>query len=544
MMRPGHKFRIGILLCICVLVYLAVLARLFWVQVLNRDFFEGMATQQYLAGAFGANPRGILFDRHGQQLVLNKEVFSAFILPNSAHDRDELFNFLHQYYSPVLNRVLSHPERYFFWLERRLTPERYAWLKEQRLNGIQFATESIRYYPYKELAHVLGFTDIDNQGIAGLELALNKKLSGEATKYRMAKDARAKRFYFEKTTEKEGVASDAVHITIDHKLQFLLYQDLAATVEKFKAKQGAVIVLDPFSGEILSMVSYPSFDPHQLGGIDLAVTKNISVTECYEIGSVLKTVAALAGLEEGVVDFDEEFDCEGKITFMHGLRVENWKTLGVMPFHLAVKNSSNVALAKVGLRLGEKLYTHLLRMGFGRKTCLGFPGERAGFVNPPRNWSKFSPMVLAFGYEATETLLQVARTMAIIANGGHYVEPFLVKDQLQPAIGLSKEKLYSEKSLGQIDAILEMVGERYPIPGFKLKGKTGTARMVVDGVYSTTQHTYTFAGYVAKDDYRRVVVTFIKEPEKAHLWAAEVAAPLAQKIAERLAIHDFNKGNV
>lgn len=544
MMRPGHKLRIGILLCLCFLVYLCVLGRLFWVQILKKDFFEAMAAQQYLVGAFGANPRGVLFDRHGQQLVLNKEVFSAFILPNTARDRDELLNFLHQYYPPVLNRVLSHPERYFFWLERRLTPERYAWLKEQNLHGIQFATESIRYYPYKELAHVIGFTDIDNQGIAGLELALNKKLTGEAPKYRMAKDARAKRYYFERTTEKEGVASDAVHITIDHKLQFLLYQDLAATVEKFKAKQGAVIVLDPFSGEILSMVSYPSFDPHELGGIDLAVTKNIAVTECYEIGSVLKTVAALAGLEEGVVDFDEEFDCEGKITFMHGLRVENWKTLGVMPFHLAVKNSSNVALAKVGLRLGEKLYTHLLRMGFGRKTCLGFPGERAGFVNPPRNWSKFSPMVLAFGYEATETLLQVARTMAIIANGGHYVEPFLVKGQSQQRIDVAKKKLYSEKSLSQIDVILEMVGERYPIPGFKLKGKTGTARMVVDGAYSTTQHTYTFAGYVAKDDYRRVVVTFIKEPEKAHLWAAEVAAPLAQKVAERLAIHDFNKGNV
>lgn len=544
MIRPGHKFRVAILLGACMLVYLCVLARLFWVQIMKKDFFEGMAAQQYLVGVFGANPRGTIFDRHGQQLVLNKEVFSAFVLPNAAHDRDALLNFLHQYYPPVLNRILNHPERYFFWLERRLTPERYAWLKEQNLSGIQFTTESVRYYPHKEMAHVLGFTDIDNHGIAGLELALNKQLTGEAAKYRMAKDARAKRYYFERTTEKEGVASDAVHITIDHKLQFLLYQDLAAAVENFKAKQGAIIVMDPGSGEILSMVSFPSFDPHELTSIDLAATKNIAVTECYEIGSVLKTVAALAALEEGLVDFDEIFDCEGKATYLHGLRVENWKSLGVMPFHLAVKNSSNVVLAKIGLRLGEKLYTHLMRMGFGRKTSLGFPGERAGFVNPPRNWSKFSPMVLAFGYEATETLLQVARTMAIIANGGHYVEPFLVKNAEHKSPDTQDKKLYSEKSLNQIDAILEMVGERYPVPGFKLKGKTGTARMVIDGAYSTTKHTYTFAGYVTKDDYRRVVVTFIKEPEKAHLWAAEVAAPLAQKVAERLAIHDFNKGNL
>jgi cell division protein FtsI/penicillin-binding protein 2 len=225
MIRPGHKFRVGVLLGACMLVYLCVLARLFWVQIMKSDFFVGMAAQQYLVGVFGANPRGTIFDRHGQQLVLNKEIFSAFVLPNTAHDRDELLNFLHQYYPPVLNRILNHPERYFFWLERRLTPERYAWLKEQKLNCIQFATESVRYYPYKELAHVLGFTDIDNHGIAGLELSLNKQLAGEAAKYRMAKDARAKRYYFERTTEKEGVASDAVHITIDHKLQFLLYHN-------------------------------------------------------------------------------------------------------------------------------------------------------------------------------------------------------------------------------------------------------------------------------------------------------------------------------
>jgi cell division protein FtsI (penicillin-binding protein 3) len=542
MIRKGHSIRVGMLLGVCIVVYLSVLARLVWVQIIKKDFFDNLGTQQYLMGVCGANPRGSIIDRDGQPLVVNKELPSAFIVPHVSTDSAPMHDFLRKHYPVVLDRLQQHPERHFFWLERRLTPERQAWLAQQKIPEIQFVQESVRHYPYPELAHILGFADIDNRGISGLELTFDKKLAGEAAQYRQAKDARAKRFYFDQTVKKKGVSSSPVQITIDHKLQFLLYQDLAEAVESFKAKQGAVIVLDPFSGEILSMVSYPSFNANDVSSIDLAATKNVAVTECYELGSVMKTFSALAGLEEGVVDYNEVFDCEGKVTMINGLRVENWKSLGVMPFFEAVKNSSNVVAARVGLRLGEKLYEHLVRVGFGRKTLLGFPGERSGFVNPPRNWSRSSVMVMTFGYEATVTLLQTARAMAVIANGGNYVEPFLV--QTEEAKNVPGKQLYSKKSVDEITTILELVGARYPIPGFKLKGKTGTARLVVDKHYSTTQHTYTFAGFVAKDDYRRVVVTFIKEPEKAHLWAAEVVAPLAKKIAERLAIHDFNKGTL
>ena len=547
MIRRGHKIRVWMLLSACVVIYLCVLVRLLWVQVIQQDFFKGLASQQYLVGGLGANQRGDIVDRYGQPLVVNKELPSAFILPHVSAHHEALCDFLRKHYPVVLARVERHPERHFFWLERRLTPERQAWLKQQDISGIQFAQESVRHYPYPELAHVLGFTDIDNHGIAGIELAFNKNLTGEPTQYCIAKDARAKRFYFDRTTKKEGVPSMPVQVTIDHKLQFLLYQDLAKTVDHFKAKQGAIIVLEPFSGEILSMVSYPAFNANDLSSIDLALTKNVAVTECYEVGSVMKIFSALAGLSAGVVDFNEVFDCQGKATYIQGLRVENWKSLGVMPFYEAVKNSSNVVLARIGLRLKEQLYEHLSRVGFGRKTQLGFPGERPGYINQPRNWSRFSPMVLTFGYEATVTLLQVARAIGVIANGGYYVEPILVRQDSEAAgkeLSDERKRLYDKKHIDEITAILEMVGERYPIKGFKLKGKTGTARMVVDGHYSTTQHIYTFAGFVEKDDYRRVVIAFIREPEKAHLWASDVAAPLAQKVAERLAIHDFNKGTL
>lgn len=541
MIRKGHTIRVGMLLVVCIIVYFCVLGRLFWVQIIKRDFFNGLARHQYLMGVFGTNPRESIEDRYGHPLVVNKEVFSAFIVPhNASQDNQVLLEFLKRYYPIVFERLTRHPDRHFFWLERRLSPERKSWLAEQNISEIHFALESVRYYPYAELAHVLGFTDIDNRGIAGLELAFDKRLAGEAAEYRQAKDARTKRYYFDQTIKKQGISGRPVQITIDHELQFLLYQDLAAAVESFQAKQGAVIVMEPFSGEILSMVSYPSFNANDVSVVDLSSTKNVAVTECFEPGSIMKTFSALAGLEEGVVDYNEIFDCEGKITKINGFRVENWKNLGVMPFFEAVKNSSNVVAAKVGLRLGPKLYDHLVRLGFGQKTYLGFPGERPGFVNPPNKWSRSSVMVMTFGYEVTMTLLQAARAMAVVANGGFYIEPIL--QQEDKGKNVNCKRIYSKKSIDEIAAILELVGARYPLPGFKLKGKTGTARMVVDKVYSTKKHTYTFAGFVTKDDYRRVIVTFIRETEKTNLWAADVVAPLAQKVAERLAIHDFNKG--
>jgi cell division protein FtsI (penicillin-binding protein 3) len=544
MMRRGHKLRVGLLLGVCLLVYIAVIMRLLWVQVVYQDFFANLATHQYVVGALGSSPRASIVDRNGQQLVVNKEVPSAFILPHTTRDEEQMKTFLRQHYPAVLERIERSPERHFFWLERRLTPERCAWFTDLKMPEIQLAQESVRHYPYPEMTQVLGFTDIDNRGISGIELACDKQLAGEAAQYRMAKDARAQRFYFNRTVKKEGVSSEPVHITIDHKLQFLLYQDVEKVVKHFKAKQGAVIVMEPHTGEILSMVSYPAVDANDLSKVDLAMTKNVAVSECYEVGSVMKIFSALAGLEEEVVTYDEIFDCAGKATYIQGLRVENWKSLGVLPFYEAVKNSSNVALALVGLRLKEKLYEHFLRVGFGRKTQLGFPGERQGFVNQPRNWSRFSPMVMTFGYEVTVTLLQVARALAVIANDGYYVEPVLMRTDQKAREIEPRKKLYSQQHLDEITAILELVCERYPIKGFKLKGKTGTARMVVDGHYSTQKHIYTFAGFVTKDDYRRVVVSFIREPEKANLWASDVAAPLAQKVAERLAIHDFNKGTL
>ena len=534
--EKNYKLRVIGVLIIFFILYALVLVRLFFIQIYYNDFFMQMGHSQYNVRITLDQPRASIFDRNGVALAINKEVASAFVLPHQFKDRLRTMAFLQKHYPQVHQRILDNPDRYFIWVERRLSSEREAWIKEHDCVDINFVPEYRRFYPFIELASVIGMTDIDNQGIAGLELANSSKLAGKPSCYTVQKDARSNRFYFEKTINKEGVAGVSVTTTIDRTLQFLAYEELKKTIEEYEAKRGAVLVLDPYSGEIEAMVSYPTFDPNGEIPSDLSLTKNIAIAETYELGSVMKPFAALAALGEGVVEYDELFDCGGRVAYVDGFRLENPKTLGVLPFYDVVRYSSNVALAKVALRLKHKLYDHLSGVGFGKKTGIEFPGERSGFINPPARWSRSSVMVMSFGYEITASLLQLACAGAVLVNGGHSVKPHVIKT-LQLDDFSTKKPLYSPKVLGQINEIMTMIAKRYPVKGFLFKGKTGTARMVENGHYSTDKHIYTFMGFVERGDYKRVIVSFIQEPKKSHLWAADVAAPLAMRVAEKLALN-------
>ena len=278
------------------------------------------------------------------------------------------------------------------------------------------------------------------------------------------------------------------------------------------------------------MASYPHKEENG------KVSKHLAITDCYELGSIVKTLSALAALDEGVVKYDEEIDCEGKVAYIDGFRVENWKSLKTSPFWEVVQRSSNVGIAKVTKRLGTKFYDHLKRLGLGEKTNIEFPGERSGFVNPPHNWSKPSILVMSFGYEIMATVVQLARIFSIIANDGYDVHPTLIKERKAPTV---IKRLYKQSSIDQIKDILETIGSaRYAIDGYRVMGKTGTARCVVDGKYSNREHVYSFGGIIERDNYKRVIITFIKKPKSPYLWAAQLTGPLFHRIAEKMIIHE------
>ena len=539
-----YKVRIAIVFIFFATLFVVIAVRLFLLQIKQKNFFKLLAEQQYELQVKMTPPRGVIVDASKKYpMAFNRHVTSAFIVPSALSESSKTLKMLKKRYPEVYARYRKNPDKHFLWLSRRMSDKELQFLQKLNDPQIHLVDEFARYYPYQGGAQLLGLTDIDNTGIAGLELSFTKQLGGVSKAVKLERDARSGAFYFDRLVTHMGRPGKKLALTVDRYLQEMVAYELQKKVVELKAKSGAAVVLDPETGAVLAMANYPAFDPNQKGVTAFEAMKNRSVSECYEFGSVLKAFCAMAALEERVVSFDEPIDCEGRFGYIDGVKIEN-PTISllrrleehnnILPFNEVVRYSSNVGIAKIAKRLGPKYYEHLRRLGFGTKTGVQFPGERSGFVNPPERWSKPSLIVMSFGYEIMATLMQLARAFCIVANGGYDVHPTMVS-----AEGAAKgQKLYRDDTIEHMKCIMEKVAERHQIPGVRVMGKTGTARCIVNGKYSNQLHHYSFGGIVEKDGYRRVILTFVKEPEKASLWASDVALPLFKTAAQRMLVHD------
>lgn len=536
-----YKLKSSFIFFLFLIGYAIILLNLYLIQVWNNKYFVQLAERQYQVTVTQLSPRGLILDRNGKLLAFNKENLSAFVLPKQIENPEKTIQFLKENFPEGLARLKQADNKHFIFIKRKLTQKQIKLIKESEIEDIKFIKESSRFYTSQSLGPIVGLTNIDNVGQFGMEGIFNKQLSGEPTTLVLEKDARSMKYYFEKETTSNGIEPKNIQLTIDKDLQFLIHEELKETIEKFDAKEGAVLVLNPSTGEILSMAQYPSFNPNWIDKIDLEKTKNKLTVDAYELGSVMKTFVALAALEEGVVELDEIINCdntkEGKV---NGMKFTTWMAQGEIPFSEVFERSNNIGIAKVAQRLGPTLYDYYSRLGFGKKTDVEVLGEQAGFITHPSNWSKRSLISLSFGYEVRATLLQLAQAMAIISNEGILVPPRLlfVKDSEKKS-----EKLFSKKSINQIKELLSNTVKRgtafrASINGYNIMGKTGTANLLVDKQYSPTNNIYTFAGIIEQDDYKRVIVTFVKEVKKSGLYASTVAVPLFEKVAEKTLIHD------
>lgn len=542
-MNQIHNGRIGGTFLFFFVTFLIISVNLFYIQVIRSNFFKGLGKQQYQVMVSIEPSRASIVDRTGKHLLaLNKDSIAAFILPHQIENRILLEQFLQRYFPAAHARLQSNRNAYFLYIKRRLASDEIQLIKESGIADIKLLNEPSRFYPLANCASVIGITDIDNKGLLGLELSCNTRLAGSAQIVHLEKDARSGYFYFEKNMTHEGEQSKPVYVTLDSDLQFLVAQELESWIKRQEAKEGAVIILDPEHGDILSMVNYPTFDPNNTQNLDIDQTKNSIIANAYELGSVFKVFAALAALEEKVVDANELIDCQNiETTYIDGRKINTVKSTvrGIIPFFEVIAVSNNIGIALVAKRLGIDLYNHYLLLGFGKRTGICLPGEHAGFVNPPSNWSKQSIISLSYGYEISSTLIQLARAFCIFANGGYLVRPRILLDQ---EIGKSNQ-LYSADTIETMRSILENTtvsgtAKRAAIKGYKIMSKTGTANILINGAYDPNHNLYTCAGIVEKEDYKRVIVTFIKETKKKNVYASTIAAPLFEKVAERMLIHN------
>lgn len=434
----------------CCIIYGIIIFNLYLIQIQQNNFFKDLGEKQYNVTMQTFPQRAYIYDRNNNLVALNKDNFSAFILPKTLLQEKETLAFLKKYFHTSYERFSEYKNKSFMFIKRNLSPEDLDNIKKYGNADINLLKESNRFYPYESMGTILGITDIDNHGQFGLELQYNQKLQGKPTTFKLKKDAKAHHFYFSKEMTEQGIEGTPLTITVDANLQHKLQNLLNEAVELYGAKEGGAIVLDPENGDILAAVSSPNFDPNNIKTLNMEQTKCRPITNCFEFGSVIKTFASLTALQEGAVTLDEEIDCENtKETYIDRLRVRTVYPCGKINFIQVMQNSNNIGVVKVMKRIGTDLYDYYKMFGFAETTGLHFPGEQKGFVNHPSNWSGYSIQSLSYGYEITASLLQLARAFSMIVNGGHLVQPRLNKDQTIESTGpfLSQKTIKDTKEL-------------------------------------------------------------------------------------------------
>jgi len=539
------RARVIVLGALAFLWFGVVLARLVELQVVRHGELAQRAQRQQQRTLEVTPKRGVLYDRNRHELAVSIAVDSVFAIPSEVDDPDTAARRI----APVLglepaaveDRLRS--DRSFVWIKRKLTAEESARVQALSLPGIYTQPEHKRFYPKRELAaHVLGFVGMDEDGLAGLELALDDQIRGRPQRLIVSADGRRRWFSRRGNVPAEGAG---VVLTLDENIQYIAERELAAAIKETRASSGTIIVQAPRSGEILALANWPTFNPNQPAAAPLEHHVNRALSFVYEPGSTFKLVTLAAALEEGLADPSEIIDCQQGAIFIAGHRIRDHKPFGLLTFRQVMYESSDVGAIKVGLRLGnDRMYRHIRQWGFGKPTGIELPAESSGILRPASNWSRISIGAVSMGQEVAVTSLQLAAALSAIANGGEWVQPRIVREifhgqEAQPIPPSRRERILTSGVAEELRRMLagvvrEGTGRSAQPVGYSAAGKTGTAQKIdASGTYSRTDFIASFAGFAPQDDPAITVVVVLDSPRGQHYHGGEVAAPVFRAVVER-----------
>jgi len=528
-------------LAILLLVFAALLGRATWLQGVRAESLSRLAARQHRETVVLPASRGTIYDRMGVQLAIGEQATTVYADPQQVRDprlvasaaAKALGLSVAHLYTQLLDR-----RRSFFYVERKADPQRAAPLERRHLAGLGFYPEEHRRYPQDGVAaHVLGYAGIDNRGLAGLELQLDKTLAGTPGSETIVRDPFGRAIdVVDERPERDG---RDVFLTIDHTIQANAESVLRQTVAKWDAASATAIVLDPRNGDVLAMADAPGFDANRFGETSPSVSRNRAVTDVYEPGSTFKLITVAGALSELLVTPQPPFVLPYSIDVadrtIHDAEPRGTETMSVARI---LAHSSNVGAITLAERLGrDRLYSWIRRFGFGRPTEVGFPGESAGFVPSPEKWSGSTIGNVPIGQGIAVTPVQIAAAYGAVANGGVWVQPHLV-DHVQghPGVRPKVRRVLSRGIAAELNAMLQNVvlegtGTLAAVPGYKVAGKTGTAQ-VPDGHggYAQDRYVASFVGMVPASDPQLVVLVVVNEPRNA-IWGGIVAAPAFAQIA-------------
>ncbi len=557
-MKNRHQrwFRARIaLLGVCVAaVAVLVLIRAFHLQIASGDRLREMAEGQHLRQLRVSPRRGAIYDRHGAELAVSADVDSVYANPRRLKAMEQDPRTVARRISKILDldreslvKRLS-ADRYFVWIERRVTPNEATQIRALDIPGLELTTEARRYYPNRHLAaHLLGFADIDGRGIEGVELAFEDRLRGSDRRVEAIRDRRGHVVFADDMEDDRSMQGQSVVLTIDKAIQHIAERELALGVRTFEARGGSVVVMDPSSGEILALANYPPFNPNEPSKHPTAHRRNRAVVDRFEPGSTIKPFTMASALASGSVKSNQSINCENGVTriagrVLHDAHPYEWLT----PTQI-LAYSSNIGIAKIALDLGKKnLYRGLRRFGFGEPTGLGIPGETAGILRHYRRWYDVDAATVSFGQGMSVTNVQLATAMSAIANGGRLMQPMLVRrlsdghgvtiQENTPRVRRQVVPRRVAKLVGQmLTAVTEPGGTAIEaaVDGYLVAGKTGTAQKAdyVHGGYAKDKWLASFIGFAPAERPTVVISVVIDEPVIAH-YGGTVAGPVFRRIAE------------
>ena len=529
---------------ILVLVSLAVAGlafRVFDLAVLNQHFLMHQGNERALRKISTPAFRGMIVDRNGYPLAVSTRVFSAWINPlefTASNDQLKSLGKLIDLKPKEMLKLVareSKRKREFAYLKRSLSPETANLLKAMHIEGLYTQAEYRRYYPEGEVtAHVVGFTNVDDKGQEGLELAYNGWLLGEAGKKLVVKD-RLGRVISEIREEQEQKPGHDLTLSLDRRIQYLAYRELLAGVTENKARSGSVIVLDAKTGEVLAMVNLPSYNPNNRMAKMTDVYRNRAVTDTFEPGSTIKPFSIASALETGrftpntIIDTTPGWIRLGKDI----VRDEHQK--GPMSITKILQISSNVGVTKMILGLpSNQLWNVLHRVGFGESTGVGFPGEQDGSLVKHDPWGQFTLASLAFGYGVSVTPLQLARAYNVLANQGTILPVSILRLDKQPEGTQVLKPKIAREMLTMLESVLQKggTGEHATVPGYRVAGKTGTAVIAGSNGYQKHHYVSSFVGIAPVTNPRLVVVVAIHEPTGKQYYGGEVSGPVFSRVME------------
>ena len=533
--------RIRLLLAVFGLAFAIAFLRAAWLQGVRAGSFGRLAASQHSEEVTIPAARGTIYDRGGVQLAIGEQATTVYADPRLVRDpRREaavVAQVMHLDPSQVATELADRTHG-FVYVARKADPALAAKLKLRHLPGLGFYPEERRFYPQGALAsQVLGYAGVDNHGLAGLELSLDKALAGRPGRERIVKDASGQAIdTVQSQTERDG--SD-VYLTLDHTIQANAQAVLKQTVARWQAKSATAIVLDPRTGGVLAMAVAPSFDANAYPQTWRVFQRNRAITDTYEPGSTFKLVTVAGALSERLVTPSTSFVLPYSIhvadRIIHDAEPRGTETMTVAQI---LARSSNVGAITLAEKLGQhRLAQWISRFGFGRPTGIDYPGESPGIVVPERHWSGSTIGNVPIGQGIAVTPIQMASAYAAIANRGIWVRPHLVdhvgdgRSVFEPRHRIVTRRVSKQVLAMLKNVVLDGTGTLAAVPGYQVAGKTGTAAKVdPDGTYSDSRYVASFIGVVPASRPRLVILVSVDEPRGA-IWGGVVAAPAFSQIA-------------